>query len=178
VPLGESELASVFLVRGGSPWHSLLRMKRWRTQAPSGFVEAFDRLKWQLEAWRQPAIVMPATAWIDAAGFSVLTEFRQGVPLLDAVNSGRLSADAAAAALRRLRDVIGEAHARGLAHGSIVSGNVFVGPPDSTPYLLDFGFGVLLGSSSAGDAWVESDLHGFARLEAALQAFTAKSDRL
>ena len=179
VPLGGAEPASVFLVRGGSPWHRLLRLKQWRTQAPPGFVDAFDRLKWQLTTWRQPAIVMPVAAWVDAAGFpSVLTEFRQGVPLLDAVNSGRMNRDAAAAALGRLRDVIGAAHARGLAHGSIVPGNVLVGPPDSGPYLLDFGCAVLLGGDPAGEARVESDLRGFARLEAALHAFTAKSERL
>jgi serine/threonine protein kinase len=169
----------VFLVRGGPPWQRLLRMKQWRTQVTLGFLEAFDELKLKLEAWREPAIVMPVTAWVDAAGLpSVLTEFRQGVPLLQLVSSGRLNTQAADAALQQLRDVIGAAHARSLAHGSIVAGNVFVGAAAPTAYLLDFGLAALLMRGATFDSLVESDLEGFARLQATLRASSPNSEGL
>jgi hypothetical protein len=178
VPLGESDAASVFLVRGEAPSPRLLRLKRWRTQAPAGFIERFTELRAQLERWDQPAIVMPVTAWMDTAGCpSVLTEFRQGMPLLDAVSSEWLSADLAIAGLRHLHEVVSAAHARALAHGSIVAGNVCTARPDKAPYLLDFGFARLLSPASPVSSTAESDLHGLARIEAALRALTSSTSR-
>ena len=140
VPLGESEGALVFLVRGDSPARGLLRLKRWRTPAPAGFIEGFERLKAQLEEWRPPTIVMPVTAWLDVTGCpSVVTGFRQGVPLLESVRSGWLQPEKAGCGLWQLQETLDRAHVRGLAHGSVVPGNVFSARPGGAPYLLDFG---------------------------------------
>jgi serine/threonine protein kinase len=174
VPLGESEAGPVFLVRGESPRPRLLRLKRWRTPAPAGFIERFVDLQAQLEGWGEPAIVMPVGAWIEAAGCpAALTEFRQGMPLLDSVRSGRLPADLAIAGLRHLHQVLSAAHARGLAHGSLRPGNVFAARPDGAPYLLDFGFAGLLSPGSAVSSTPASDLKGLASIEAAVRASTA-----
>ena len=176
VPLGESDAGPVFLVRGESPRPRLLRLKRWRTPAPPGFVERFVQLQAQLERWGEPAIVMPVTAWIEAAGCpAALTEFRQGMPLLDSVNSGRLPADVAIGGLRHLRQVLSAAHARGLAHGSLRAGNVFAARPDGAPYLLDFGFAGLFCVGSAVTASADADIQGLARIEAAVRALTSST---
>ena len=176
VPLGETEAGTVFLVREDAPSRRLLRLKRWRTQRTDAFVERFTELKAQLEQWRQPAIVLPVAAWIDGAGrASALTEFRQGLPLLDSVRSGSLSGDLALAGLRRLREILGEAHARGLAHGSLVAGNVFTGRPDRAPYLLDFGFRPLFFPLAPLSIAAESDLDELAQLEAATQALASST---
>jgi len=176
VPLGESDAGSVFLVRGDLPSPRLLRLKRWRTQAPAGFRERFTELRTQLERWGEPAIVLPVTAWVDAAGCpSVLTEFRQGMPLLDSVSSRWLGVDLAISGLRHVHEVISAAHARGLAHGSLVAGNVFAARPDGAPYLLDFGFARLFPPGSSVSSPAESDLHGLARIEAAVRALNSST---
>ena len=158
VPLGESEAASVFVVRDDAAAPRLLRLKRWRTPAPAGFIDGFERLRAQLEEWRPPAIVLPVTAWVDATGCpSVVTDFRQGMPLLESVTSGWLHPDRARAGLRQLQETLDAAHQRGLAHGSVVPGNVFNARPDGAAYLLDFGFATLLSGPSAPSDWAAAD---------------------
>ena len=79
MPLGESDAASVFVVREDAASPRLLRLKRWRTPAPAGFIDGFERLRAHLLEWRPPTIVLPVTAWMDAKGCpSVVTDFRQG----------------------------------------------------------------------------------------------------
>ena len=169
VPLGESEAALVFLVRGDAPVQGLLRMKQWRIPAPPGFVDGFGRLKAELEEWGPPAIVLPVTAWVDRTGRpSVVTHFRQGMPLLDAVRCGRLHPEDARSGLRQLHDVLDAAHQRGLAHGSMVPGNVFSAKSGGAPYLLDFGLGILLSDPGTPRDWVAADRQGLARIEAQL----------
>lgn len=176
VPLGESEAALVFLVRGDSTARGLLRLKRWRTLAPAGFIERFERLKTQLEKWRPPTIVMPVTAWVDQMGCpSVVTEFRQGMPLLESVRSGWLHPERARSGLRQLQDILDAAHQRGVTHGSVVPGNVFSARPDGAPYLLDFGFGVLLSDPTAPVDWAAADREGLARIQALLERISAES---
>ena len=176
VPLGESEAALVFLVRGDSISRGLLRLKRWRTPAPAGFIEGFERLKEQLEEWRPPAIVMPVTAWVDRMGCpSVVTEFRQGMPLLESVRSGWLDPERARSGLRQLQEILDEAHRRGVAHGSVVPGNVFSARPDGAPYLLDFGFAVLLSGPIAPSDWAAADRAGLARIQAQLERLGSAS---
>ena len=77
----------------------------------------------------------------------MLTEFRQGVPILDRVRSGRLDREEAVARLTPLIALITSAHARGLVHGSIVPGNVIVGPDSAPARLLDFGHATLMAPS-------------------------------
>jgi serine/threonine protein kinase len=176
VPLGEGEAASVFLVRDDSAAARLFRLKRWRTPAPVGFIEGFDLLKARLEAWRTPTIVLPVTAWLDETGCpSVVTDFRQGMPLLESVRSGWLRLEKAGLVLRQLRETLEAAHARGLAHGSVVAGNVFSARPDGAPYLLDFGLAVLLSGLSEASDGSAADLDGLARVQAQLERLTAES---
>lgn len=176
VPLGEGEAASVFLVRDDSAAARLFRLKRWRTPAPVGFSEGFDRLKARLEAWRTPTIVLPVTAWLDETGCpSVVTDFRQGMPLLESVRTGWLPPERAGAGLRQLRETLDAAHARGLAHGSVVAGNVFSARPDGAPYLLDFGLAALLSGRSEASERSAADLEGLARIQLQLERLIDES---
>ena len=170
VPLGESEAASVFVVREDAAVPRLLRLKRWHTPAPAGFIDGFERLRAQLQEWRSPAVVLPVTAWVDAKGRpSVVTDFRQGMPLLESVGSGWLHPDRARSGLRQLQEILDAAHDRGLAHGSVVPNNVFSARPDGAPYLLDFGFAALLSGLGAPSDWAAADDEGLVRIQAQLQ---------
>jgi len=176
VPLGESDAASVFVVREDAASPRLLRLKRWRTPAPAGFIDGFERLRAHLLEWRPPTIVLPVTAWIDATGCpSVVTDFRQGVPLLESVRSGWLHLDRARSGLRQLQEILDAAHQRGLAHGSVVPDNVFSARPDGAPYLLDFGFATLLSSSGAPPDWAAADRAGLAGMQAQLERLSSES---
>ena len=91
----------------------------------------------------------------------MLTVFRQGVPILDRVRSGRLEREEAVARLTPLIAVMASAHARGLVHGSIVPGNVIVGAASDSARLLDFGHAALMAPSENGAALAAADLAGF-----------------
>jgi serine/threonine protein kinase len=170
VPLGESEAASVFVVREDAVAPRLLRLKQWHTPAPAGFIDGFDSLRAQLQEWRPPAIVLPVTAWVDAKGRpTVVTDFRPGMPLLESVRSGWLHPDRARSGLRQLQEILDSAHDRGLAHGSVVPSNVFSARPDGAPYLLDFGFAALLSGPGAPSEWAAADDEGLVRIQAQLQ---------
>jgi hypothetical protein len=173
MPLGDSPFASVFLVRGNGPALRLLRLKTWKTLAPDGFLARFHELQARLEDWADPAIDPPLAAGVDVFGRpSVLTPFRQGVPILDAVRSGRLRSEDALACLTSLVALTRRAHARGLAHGSIVAGNVIVQPRSWTAWLLDFGFAPLF-LPRGSEAFASEDLAGFAALGDMLRELAA-----
>jgi len=176
VPLGDSEGALVFLVRDDSAAPRLLRLKRWRTPAPEGFIAGFARLKTQLHEWRPPTIVLPVTAWVDATGCpSVVTDFRQGLPLLESVKSGWLHPERARSGLRHLQQILEAAHQRGLTHGSVVPGNVFSARPDGALYLLDFGLAVLLSSLPAPSDWAAADREGLVGIQAQVERLSSES---
>ena len=169
VPLGRSPHSAVFLVRGEWPWRRLLRLKQWSFPAPAAFLDGFAHLRSHLESFAHPAIVMPVTAWLEPEGTaSALTEFRQGMPLLDAVRRGRLSGSAAVSSLRKLRSVMGAAHEAGLVHGSIGAGNVFVTPSGDAPFLLDFGWTPLLSATRADPTGPPADVLALEVLESAV----------
>ena len=169
VPLGATDASSVFLSTGEWPWRRLLRLKTWLHRAPVDFARRFAALQSALERVPDEAIVMPLAAWTDAEGRPrVLTEFRQGLPLLGCVESGRLAPDDARDALRALLEKTGAAHGRGLAHGSIVPGNVFW-RPDGSAFLLDFGLAPAVATEEPPIPWRQSDLAGFASLERSLR---------
>ena len=171
LPLGSTTSASVFLVRAQTSDLRLLRLKRWHRPAPPGFLVRFDQLVAQFADWNHADIAVPFAAGIDAAGRAwVLSEFRQGLPILESVKTGRLHRDRAAAVLVRLLGITRTAHAKSLTHGSIVPGNVIVHPQSETAYLLDFGLAPLLADSMDRAGFVSSDLAGFAALERALPA--------
>ena len=168
LPLGAGDATSVFLVMAEWPWRRLLRLKTWRHTAPDDFARGFAALRSALEHLDDDSIVRPVTGWTDADGRPcVLSEFRQGVPLLDRVRAGKLPPDDARAALGLLRVSTVAAHARGLVHGSVVSGNVLSG--SNGAFLLDFGLARLVGPGDAGVASSQSDLAGFEQLERSLR---------
>ena len=170
VPLGETASSTVFLVKTEDPTPRLLRLKTWRRPAVAGFLARFHRLQTQLEVWACEDIERPLAASLDAAGCpSVLTVFRQGVPILDRVKSGRLEREEAVASLTPLIAMIVSGHARGLVHGSIVPGNVIVDAVSASARLLDFGHATLMAPSENGAALAAADLAGFAELARTLR---------
>jgi len=170
VPLGETSSSAVFLVKTEGPVPRLLRLKTWRRPAVAGFLARFHHVQAQLDSWACADIERPLAASIDAAGCpSVLTVFRQGVPILDRVRSGRLDREEAVARLTPLIALIESAHARGLVHGSIVPGNVIVGADSAPARLLDFGHTILMAPSENDAAVALADLAGFAELARTLR---------
>jgi serine/threonine protein kinase len=176
MPLGESVSGSVFLVRGEHPDLRFLRLKTWRRLAAPGFLARFQQLREQLEGWDCEAIVPPLTAGIDAAGCPwMLSGFRQGVPILDRVKSGRLDPEDACARLTPLVELTHRAHARGLVHGSIVPGNVIIPPDSAAACLLDFGLAPLFEVPGNEVAFASGDLAGFAALARTLRELLVPS---
>jgi serine/threonine protein kinase len=164
VPLGESESASVFLVKSEDPPFRLLRLKTWKTPAPPTFGEQFRELQARIEAWAEDSVPAPLAATVDHRGCpSVLSEFRQGLLLLACVRSGRMRPDAALARLEALEAMIRRAHGTGLFHGSIVPGNILVQPDTGATYLLDFGLAPLVRARDDTPA-PAADLAGFAAI--------------
>lgn len=173
IPLSETASASVYLVRSDEQVR-LLRLKRWHVQAPAAFLERFEQLQANLERWSQPLIPIPLRAWVDHAGRpSVLSEFRQGIPILECLRSGRLGAAAALELLKLLKDAAAAGHQRGLVHGSIVPGNLLVDTSGTSAHLLDFGLAALLLSPTAEAPSVPTDEAGFASLEGTVREFDA-----
>jgi len=158
LPLGLTRSSSVFLVRQDAPSAGLLRLKTWHRAAPSDYLDRFYQLQQALAQAAETALVAPLAVSVDASGWpSVLTEFRRGVPVLEAVQSGALTARTAADAAGPVRDVLRRMHARGLAHGSIVQGNVIVRPDRTAAFLLDFGLSALLRPQSSPAAGASDD---------------------
>ncbi|MEO7270924.1 MAG: hypothetical protein ABIX28_19520 [Vicinamibacterales bacterium] len=169
MPLGESDSASVFLVKCDGPPFRLLRLKTWQRPAPARFLERFGELRRRLEAWADEGVASHVAATVDATGCpAVLSEFRQGLPLLTCVRSGRITPEAAMTRLMALQALAGRAHARGLIHGSVVPGNVILHPGEGAVYLLDFGLASLVRSSDDEAPSAAADLAGFAALASAL----------
>ena len=176
MPLGESTSASVFLVKGEHPDLRFLRLKTWRRPAAPGFLARFQQLREQLEGWDCDAIVRPLAASLDAIGRpSVLSGFRQGVPIVDRVKSGRLDPEDACARLTPLVELTHRAHARGLVHGSIVPGNVIIPPDSAAACLLDFGLAPLFAVPGSEAAFASGDLAGFDALARTLRELPASS---
>lgn len=159
VPLGVTSGGAVYLVRQHAPAGALLRLKTWRQAAPADFLARFARLQRDLARASEPSLVAPLAASVDAAGHPyVLSDFRQGVPVPQAVRSGALTADAATGLTGSLRKVLRRLHAQGLAHGSIVPGNVMV--HSGAWFLVDFGLSALLGSAPDVSQLIARDLEG------------------
>jgi hypothetical protein len=172
LPLGRSASASVYLARSEGRHPRLVRLKKWHTPAPPGFLEAFRELRAGLTAWPQPLIVLPLVACVDADGCpSVVSEFRQGMPVLDRVRRGRLDRDAAVASVTVLLELTLAAHARGLVHGSVVGGNVLAEPGTASVSLLDFGIAPLLAPPDGDRPFAAADVIGFTTLIRTLREF-------
>jgi hypothetical protein len=159
LPLGLSASTSVFLVRQDTPTVALLRLKTWHLPAPLDYLDRFGDLQARLTAGGEAAVVVPLAACVDCSGWpSVLSEFRRGIPVQNAVRSGALTSSAARALLGPLRDVMARLRERGLAHGSMVPGNVLVRPDLSAVFLLDFGLSALLTAPAAPIETADRDL--------------------
>lgn len=160
VPLGHSRRTSVFVVESHA---GLRRLKTWRVMAPSTFLEGFHDLRRRLHAWSPTGIALPVDAFIDEAGHpTVLSEFRQGLPLLESVAAGRLACAEASSLLQQLGELLTSAHDRGLVHGSVKPGNILV-TRDRIPWFLDFGMAPLLSPTVPLTEWVQRDLDEYAR---------------
>jgi len=165
VPLGDSAAASVFLATSDVPPFRLLRLKRWKQAAPPAFLERFGHLRVWLEDWAEPSVPPLLAATLDGAGCpSVVSEFRQGTPMIDCVGSGRVDTREAMRLLDDLQKVIVRAHAMGRVHGSIVPGNIIVQPGLTTAHLLDFGLDALVSESPSPLHSPHTDLAGFAAI--------------
>lgn len=165
VPLATGPRASVFLVRESRPGGRLLRLKRWHEPAAEGFLERFADLRDCLGSWSHECITRPLAAWLDERRHpAVVSEFVQGIPIAQAVTSGAVNSARALALVRPLRDALRAAHAEGLAHGSLVSGNVILQPRTGAAYLLDFGMAAVCSLGSRHPVSVTSDRHHLAAL--------------
>lgn len=170
LPLGESASASVFLVRDAGPAGRLLRLKVWRSPAPRDFLARFRELQQRLGDWRHARVALPLAAFVDAAGRpAVVTEFRQGIPIMEAVGAGVLTPRQALATLRPLVEVVRLAHARGLVHGSMVAGNVIAHPVTGVAHLLDFGLTPVASPVTDRFPHASDDRDGLAALVRALR---------
>jgi serine/threonine protein kinase len=138
VPLGETAAGSVLLVQDARAGR-LLRLKTWRRPATPGFFERFEHLRTELQAWGHPSVDAPLAAWVNGEGCpTVLSPFRQGVPLVDRVLAGTMTVADARALVAQVQEIVQAAHARGLAHGAIVSGNIICRRAREAS-LVDFG---------------------------------------
>jgi serine/threonine protein kinase len=165
LPLGANARASVFLVRDEGMSPRLLRLKVWHHPSVPGFLDRFQELQARLEHWRGGPIAWPLAASVDSAGHpAVLSEFRQGVPLLDSLADRTTKAANAWMFMRPVVEAIRSAHAAGLVHGAIVPGNVLVQPGSGTTHLLDFGMAALLDPLAAQGAMLQADRDGLAAL--------------
>ena len=166
LPLGSSARASVFLAREEpATMGRLLRLKVWHVPAADGFLQRFRELRMRLASWRGQPIASPLVASLDAAGCpAVLSEFRQGVSLLDGVRSGAVNGTQLRAVVRSIVSAVDTAHGAGLAHGSVVAGNVLVQPALGTPLLLDFGMTAILNPAESAASLMRADRLGLATL--------------
>ncbi len=170
LPLGATAHASVFLVRDGAASPRLLRLKVWHASAAPGFLERFDDLRIRLERWRGSPIVLPLAASLDPAGCpAVLSEFRQGVPLLDAVRARSVKAGSAWSLMKPVTGVLRAVHVEGLGHGSLVSGNVLVELGSGSAHVLDLGMAAVLNPMSDPASLMRADRNGLAALARAVR---------
>ncbi len=68
LPLGESRLASIFLVRAHDGASRLLRLKTWRLPAPPDFLVRFQEMRARLDGWADRQVDRPIAAFVDADG--------------------------------------------------------------------------------------------------------------
>jgi serine/threonine protein kinase len=177
VPLGTSAASSVFLVKGDGV--RLLRLKTWHLAAPRDFMARFQHLQHQLSEWNHEAVPTLLAACVDGSGCpAVLSEFKQGIPIVERVESGGLDPVQAVSCWTMLLAAIRRAHERGLVHGSIVAGNIIVAGGGDPFYLLDFGHAALLAPEGAAPPSSCADLAGLGRLFHAVGAPAPASPRV
>lgn len=171
LPLGITGAASVYLVRQEVPSTGLLRLKTFNRAAPADYLDRFGALRERLSRDQDAAVVVPLAASVDGVGRpSVLSEFRRGVPVLDAVRSGAVPSHIAVSLVSAVAGVLEQTHAWGLAHGSLVSGNVLVRPDTTAAFLVDFGLAALLVPELAPAVMISRDHTALATLIDAIRS--------
>ena len=174
LPLGGNASSSVFLVKADDPAVRLLRLKTWHTPAPPDFMPRFERLQRQWSEWDPEALPGPLAARVDDSGRAcVLSEFHQGLPILERVENGTLVSTKAVACLGTLLELTRKAHERGLVHGAIKSGNIIVCARTDRAYLLDFGHVALVGPEGHERPDASADVAGFDRLIHAVETLSS-----
>jgi hypothetical protein len=164
IPLGGSRGSTVFLVREQGTRGRLMRLKTWDRPARPEFLMEFEELRARLQECRGAGVEVPVAAAVDPEGRAfVLSDFRQGTPIVGQVLAGRLGSETAVGFLRALVVSTGEAHAAGLVHGAVGPGNVI--SDGRSAYLLDFGLRTAVSGPPAGAPSASGDLDGFAALE-------------
>ena len=170
LPLGVTGAGSVYLVRQETP-PALLRLKTYNREAPADYLDRFGTLRDHLNRDLDTATVVPLAASVDGVGRpSVLSEFRRGVPVLDAVKSGAVPSHVAVALVSAVAGVLEQTHARDLAHGSLVSGNLLVRPDLMAIVLVDFGLAALLGPELSPGVMMSRDRTALATLTDAVRS--------
>jgi aminoglycoside phosphotransferase (APT) family kinase protein len=160
----------VFLVSEDRAGGRLLRLKMWHEAGDEGFLCRFADLRDRLASWHHGGIARPLAAWLDEQRRpAILSEFVQGIPIVQAVTSGAVEVRRALALVLPLRDTLRAAHAVGLTHGSLVSGNVVVQARTGAAHLLDFGMAAVCSPESGHTASVWSDRHHLAALLRAIR---------
>jgi len=171
LPLGHTVSSSVFLVKPSDPPFRLLRLKTWHTPAPGDFTTRFQFLQRQFSEWSDEAIAAPLAAWVDGSGRPFeLSEFHQGIPIVERAKSGGFDSMDADVCLSRLRAILCSAHKAGLVHGSIVGGNFLVSARGDQPYLIDFGDAALVAPDGNRLPDASSDIAGLDRLMDTIRA--------
>ncbi len=99
----------------------------------------------------------------------MLSEFRRGIPIMKAVESGNLDREAALARLASVIELMRRAHGRDLVHGSIGAGNVMVQTGSSSCWLLDFGHASLMTPAGDDGPLPAADIAGLADLSRRLR---------
>jgi len=99
--------------------------------------------------------------------------YNVAVSLLDSVRSGAVDGKQLRAVVRLIGSAVGSAHAAGLAHGSVVAGNVLVQPALGTVLLLDFGMTAVLNPSADNASLMRADRLGLAALTRTIRRLRA-----
>lgn len=178
LPLGATASSSVFLATPSGPPLRLLRLKTWHTAAPRDFMTRFHFLQGQFARWTHPAVPLPLAAWVDACGRPFeLSEFHQGIPILERAESGGFNRVDADDSLATLRTILCSAHRAGLVHGSVLPANILVSQRGNQVHLLDFGHAALMASD--GDRWADAaaDIANLDHLAEAVRVMIAAHPR-
>ena len=133
----------------------------------------FQRLQHELSDWNDASVPGLVSAWVDETRHAwVLSEFSQGMPIMERIRSGRVDPTQAEACVGKLSAAIRAGHRRGLVHGSIGSGNLIVTDGCRAASWLDFGQVGLLAQDGSPPT-PAADIAALDTLRAAIRQLTS-----